>query len=75
MKVAYAMVAAVVILFSFAGCCTAPRASAWEYRDVNGYGDAVLNEQAAQGWILVTAYFESHSNTIHYVFKRPKRAK
>jgi ABC-type phosphate/phosphonate transport system substrate-binding protein len=71
------MAAALAAIILFAGCCTARRATQWEYKvaepqtNPNNTRQALepfLNDMAKDGWIFI-----ERDNTGWCYFKRPKQ--
>ncbi len=55
------------------GCCTTPTPTAWEYRDEFLSKGESLNSLAKDGWIVVSAYYDTENKSAHYVVKRLKK--
>ena len=69
-KTVLGLLAATAISFGMSGCCTPPRASAWEYRDYKPSGIESLNGVGKTGWIVVSAYYNPDDQAVHYLLKR-----
>ena len=58
------------------GCCTTPRATMWEYKQVRAkQSDQTLNQWGEEGWSVVT-FATAHEGTDQgdfYILKRLKK--